>query len=77
MVVKAGMATIATLEWSFPVLNATKKHREPKFFVDYHIWNQKMKADRSSLSKVQTLFNKLADGVVFTTLDFFSRYWQL
>lgn len=36
-----------------------------------------MKADRLPLTKIQEVFDELAHGVFFTTLDFCSGYWRI
>lgn len=36
-----------------------------------------MKAGRFPLFKIHKIFDEMADGVDFATLDFFSGYWQI
>lgn len=74
---RAGIVKPATSAWSFPVAIATKKDGGPWFCVDYRVLNSRMKADRFPLPKIQEIFDALAGGVFFTTLDFFSGYWQV
>lgn len=74
---RAGIVTSATSAWSFSVVIATKKDGKPRFCVDYRVLNQRMKGDRFPLPKIQEIFDELSGGAVFTTLDFFSGYWQI
>lgn len=77
MMLAAAIVPPATSAWSFPVVIATKKNGKPRFCVDYRMLNQRMKADRFPLPKVQEVFDELAGGVVFTTLDLFSGYGKI
>lgn len=77
MILKAGITTPATSAWSFLLVTASKKYVKARFFVDYRTLRQKTKADRFLLPRNQELFDELAGSVLITTLDFFSRYWQI
>lgn len=63
MILKAGIATLATSACSFLVVIYTWKHSKRRFCVDYQILNQTMKANRIFLLRIQKIFDKLADGV--------------
>lgn len=71
---KAGIITPSCSTWSSPVVVATRKDGKPRFCVDFRILNQKMKADRLPLPKIEENFDELSAGVFFTTLDLFSGY---
>lgn len=74
---KAKIVTPEVSAWSFPVVIATKKDGKPRFCVDYRMLNQRMRADSFPLPKIQKIFDELAGGAVFSTLDFFSGSWQI
>lgn len=74
---EAGIVTPTSSAWSFPVVIASKKDGSSRFCVDYRVLNQRMKADRFPLPKIQEIFDELIGGKVFTTLDLFSGYWQI
>lgn len=77
MMLEAGIITPATSAWSFPLEIATKKDGKPRFCVESPVLNRRTKADRFPLPKIQESFNELAGGFLFTTLGFFSGYWQV
>ena len=68
---EAGIITPSLLAWSFPVLIASEKDGNPRFFVDYRTLNRNMKADRLGLPKIEEIFENMEGSAVFTTLDFF------
>lgn len=74
---EAGIITSAISAWSFPVAIATKKDGKPRFCVDYRVLNQKMKADRWPIPKIQEIFDDLHGANIFSTLDLFSGYWKV
>lgn len=74
---KAGVITLASSSWSFPVLIATKKDRKPRFFVDNRILNNLMKWDRFQLPLRLKIFDVLSGAVSYTLLDFFTFYCQI
>lgn len=71
MMLKARIVTSVTPAWLLPVEIEPKEDGKPQFCIDYWTLNQKMKADRSSLPKVQESFDGLAGCVMLTTLDLF------
>lgn len=70
----AHIRTPALSAWSLPVVIATEKDEKARLCANYWVLNQKLKPDMFPVSKVQNIFNELADGAVFTTLDLFSGY---
>ena len=74
---KAGIITPSSSAWSFSVVIASKKDGKPRFCVDYRTLNRVMKADSWPLPKIEELFDELRGSHFFTTLDLFSRYWQV
>lgn len=77
MMLEVGIVTIASLAWPFPALIFSKKNGEPGFCVDYRALNERMKTDQFPLPKTHEIFDELAAGFFFTTLDLFSGYWQI
>lgn len=63
--------------WSFRVVLVTNKDGKPRFCVEGGELKQKMKADRRHIPKIQEIFDKLAVGEVFSTLDLFSGCWKI
>lgn len=57
--------------------NLDEEGRETAICVEYRALNQRMKSGRFPLPNIQELFDDLAGGEVFTTLDFFFAYWQV
>lgn len=74
---KAGIITPSSSDWPFSVVIATKKHGKPRFCVEYRVLNERMKADRFPLSKIQEIIDELAGGIFFTKLELFFGYWQI
>ena len=74
---EAGIIKPSVSAWSFPVVIVQKKDGKPRFCVDYRTLNQKMKADRWPLPKIEEIFDDLKGSTHFTTLDLFSGYWQV
>lgn len=75
LMLEVRIVTPAFSAWSFPVVIATKEDGKPRFRVDYRALNQLMKPDRFTLPKIHKIFDELAGGVYYKTLDFFSGYW--
>lgn len=71
-----GILTFSVSQWSFPVVIQGKKDGKPRFGVDYRVLNCLLKSNRFPLPKIPEIFGKLADGVYFSLLRFFSGYWQ-
>ena len=74
---EAGIITSSSSAWSFPGVIVSKKDGNPHFRVDYRTPNQRMKADRCSLPKIEEIFDDLEGSAYFTSLDLFSGYWQI
>lgn len=49
----------------------------PRFCVDYCVLDQKMKADRILLPKIQEMFDELAEGEHQATLNLLSCHWKV
>ena len=74
---EAGIITPSSSAWSFPVVIVSKKDGNPRFCVDYCTLNQRMKADRWPLPKIEEIFDDLEGTAYFTSLDLFSGYWEI
>lgn len=74
---RAGIITPGSSAWLFAVVIMTKKNGKHGFCLDYRILNIKMNSYRFPLPNIQEIFDELAGGVSFTTLDLFSGYWQI
>lgn len=55
---------------------AQGKERRPSFCEDYRILNQRMKADRWPLPKIEEIFSELSGRKIFTALSLFAGYSQ-
>lgn len=74
---KPGKITPASYAWSFLVVIANKKDGAPRICLEYHELYGKMKSDRFMWPEVQEIFEELFEGLLFTMLDLFSRYWRI
>lgn len=74
IVLHAHILTPALSTWSLRAVVATEKDEKATLCVDCWVLNQKMKPEIFSVSINQNIFNELAGGTVFTTLDLFSGY---
>ena len=54
---EAGIITPSSSAWSFPVIIVSKKDGNPRFCVDYRPLNQRMKADRWPLPKIEESYS--------------------
>ena len=73
---ESGIITPSSSAWSFPIVIVSKKEGNPRFCVDYRMLNQTMKAERWPLPKIEEILDDLEGSAYFTSLDFFSSYWQ-
>lgn len=74
---RAGIITPECSAWSFPVVIARKKDEITRFYVDYRMLNQRIKADWWPLPNIEVIFEELRGGTIFTTLDLFTGYGQI
>ena len=66
---EAGIITPSISAWSVPVV-IVEKDGNPRFCVYYRTLNQRMKADRWPLPKIEEIFDDLEGSAYFTSLDF-------
>ena len=76
-ILEAGIIKLSSSAWSFPVVILSKKDGNPSFCVDYRTLNQRMKADRWPLPKIEEIFDDLEGSAYFTSLHLFSGYWKI
>lgn len=76
-ILEAVIITTSKSAWSFRVVIDTKMDGKSRFSVDCRALNQRMKADRWPLPKIEEIFDELQGSKVFTTLDMFSGCWQV
>ena len=74
---EAGIITPSSSAWSYPVVIVSEKHRDPRFCVEYRTINQRIKADRWTLPKMEEILDDLEGSAFFTSLDLFSGCWQI
>lgn len=74
---KAGIIVPASPKRSFLVVVATKKETNLRFCVAYLSLDKKIKTDGFPVPQIQDIFHELEGGVVISTLDLFSSYWQI
>lgn len=73
----AGIIRPSVLQWSFPIVIASKKDGTPRFCVDYRTLNKVMKADRWPIPLIEEILDELKGSSIFSTLDLFTGYWQV
>lgn len=70
--VKARITKPASSLWGFPVVIVEKSNARPRFFVDYRVQNNRMKAEKSPTTKIEKMIDSTASASVFSKLDNFS-----
>lgn len=63
--------------WVFPVVIAKKKDGSPRFCVDYRALNERMKAYKFPLPKIEKVIDDMAGSKIFSKLDMLAGYWQI
>ena len=72
-----GIISPSDSPWSAPITLVPKKDGTRRFCVDYRKLNEKTKRSRFPIPSIQTIFDTVGSGKIFTTLDLKSGYWQL
>jgi hypothetical protein len=67
----------ATFEWASPIVLVPKPDGSLRFCVDYRRLNAITVPDTYPLPRMDECIDSLGEGVVFTTLDCNSGYWQI
>jgi Reverse transcriptase (RNA-dependent DNA polymerase) len=67
----------ATCDWASPIVLMPKPDGSLRFCVDYWRLNAITVPDTYQLPRMDECIDSLGEAVVFTTLDFNSRYWQI
>lgn len=68
---KSVIVTPDSSVWSFTVGRATNNDRKQRFFVDYQMINQKLKADTWPIPKQKDVLDELSVSGVFSNMNFF------
>jgi len=67
----------SSAEWAFSVVLVPKSDGMMPFCVDYRRLNEGTVRDVYLLPRMDDCINFLGDAKVFSTLDFYSGYWQI
>jgi hypothetical protein len=69
-----GLIRLSVSPWGAPVIFKRKKDGSWRLFIDYHQLNKKTIKNQYPLSRIDNLFNQMKGPMVFSKIDFRSRY---
>lgn len=67
----------ASSSWGFPAVIAKKKKGRRRFWVYFQTLNERMKADKFPLRKIEEIVDDMVGSKIFSKLDIFAGYWQI
>lgn len=67
----------ARTPWAFLVVIARKKDSQPRFCIDYRVFNKRMKVDKLLIPNLEEFLEDMAGANVFIKVDTFAGYWKL
>lgn len=76
-ILSGGITTPVASAWVFPIVLVQKNVGKSRMWVDYRSLSQKKKPDRFPIPNIEEILEDLHGGPSLTTLDLFSRYWQI
>lgn len=74
---KAGLITPSTSQWTSPVVVVDKKNGKKRLCVDYRKLNKATKKDCYPLPRIDDMLETLSGAQWFTSLDLASGFWQV